>query len=62
MFGPCFVILYFVSVYFCNHLDGEEKAVCFALSVFLMSCNSHCFVVLPRGTLGWSAVCDCGVS
>ena len=25
MFGPCFVIQYFVSFYFCNHFDGEER-------------------------------------
>ena len=25
MFGPCFVIHYFVSFWFCNHVDGEER-------------------------------------
>ena len=25
VFGPCFVIQYFVSFLFCNHLDGDEK-------------------------------------
>ena len=23
--GPCFVVQYFVSFYFCNHRDGEES-------------------------------------
>ena len=27
-----------------------------------MSCDSQCSVALPRGTVGWSAVCDCGIS
>ena len=40
VFGPCFVIIqFFVSVKFCNHLDGEERAGVFALTVFLMSCD-----------------------
>ena len=38
----------------------EERAGCFAKIVFLMSRN--CFVVLPRGAMGLSAVCDCGIS
>ena len=62
MFGPCFVIQYFMSVLFCNHLDWEESAGCFALTVFLMSCDSQCSVALPHGAVGWSAVCDCGIS
>ena len=51
-----------MSVQFCNHLDGEERAGCFALTVFLMSCDSQCSVALPHGTLSWSAVYDCGIS
>ena len=62
MFGACFVIQYFVSVQFCNHLDVEERAGCFALTVFRMFCDSQCFVALPHGALGWSAVCNCGIS
>ena len=52
------------SLKFCNHLDGEERAGCFALAVFLMFCGSHCSVALPHGAMGWSAsaVSDCGVS
>ena len=43
---------------FCNHLDGEERAGCFALS-------SWCLVIaeaLPRGDKVLSAVCDCDIS
>ena len=31
MFDPCFVIQYFVSLYFCNPPDGEERAGWFTL-------------------------------
>ena len=41
---------------FCNHTDGEESAGCFALTVFLMSCDMQCSVALPHGAVGWSAV------
>ena len=45
---------------FCNHLDWEERAGCFTLFVFLVS--RDCCVALPRGAMGPSAVCDCGIS
>ena len=44
----------------CDHLDGEEKACCLALFVFLVS-RDWC-VALPRSATGLSAVCDCGIS
>ena len=38
-FGPYFVMKYFVSfLMFCNHLDGEKRAGCFA--------SSSCFVTV----------------
>ena len=46
----CFVIQYYVSVQFCNHLDREERA------------DSQCFVARPLGAVDWYAVCDCGIS
>ena len=30
--------------------------------VFLMSCGCLCSMYLPHGTMGWSAVCDYGIS
>ena len=45
---------------FCNHLDGEERVGCFALFVFLVS--RDCRVALPHDAMGFSAVCDCGIS
>ena len=49
-----------LCVHSCNHLDGEERASCFALFVFLVF--RDCCVALPRGATGLSAVCDCGIS
>ena len=46
--------------YFCNHLDGDERARYFAWFVFLASCE--CRVALPRDAMGLSAVCDFGIS
>ena len=43
-----------------NHLDGEERAGCFAWFVLLVS-RDGC-VALPRSVMGLSAVCDCGIS
>ena len=40
----------------------RDRAGCFTLIVFLMSCGCKCSVALPLGAVGWSAVCDCGIS
>ena len=48
--------------YFCNHLEEEEKAGCFAFIVLPMSCYCKCSVILPHCAVGWSVVCDCGIS
>ena len=45
-----------------NDLDEEEEAGCFAFIVFWVSCYCKCPVALPHGAVGWSAVCDCGIS
>ena len=58
-----FYVLLYVTLcpfYFCNHLDGEKRAGCFAQLVFLVS-HDGC-VALPRGAVGLSAVCDYGIS
>ena len=44
------------------HLAEKERADCFALIVFLLSCCCKCSVALPHGAVGRSAVCDCGFS
>ena len=40
----------------------SERAAHFTVIVFLLSCGCYCSVFLPQGFLGWSAVCDCGIS
>ena len=39
VFGPCFVIHYFMSFQFYNLLNGEGGAGCCTLSVFNMFCD-----------------------
>ena len=43
---------------FCNCLDEEERAGCFAFIVSWVSCLCKCPVALPHGAVGESAVCD----
>ena len=33
---------------FCNHFDGEERAGCFTLLVFLVSCDCYFSVDFPH--------------
>ena len=47
---------------FCNHIDKEERADCFAVIVFQMSCYCKCPVALPHGAVGGPAYCDCDTS
>ena len=54
----CCTLLYIPSS-FASILMGE-RAGCFAQFVFLVSRDSC--VTLPRGAMGLSAVCDCGIS
>ena len=54
----CCALLYVHSVF--NHLDGEERAGCFTLFVFLVS--RDCCVAFPHDATGLSAVCDCDIS
>ena len=54
----CCTLLY-VSSGFAVVLMGRRELVAL-LFVFLVS--RGCFVALPRGTVGLSAVCDCGIS
>ena len=42
--------------------EGEEKAGRFAGIVLQMYCYNTFSVALPHGAVGWSAVCDCGIS
>ena len=64
-FCVCSLIRYAIPCVFSsfgNHVDGEELAGRFALLVFLVSCDCCCSETLLRGAVGWSALCDCGIS
>ena len=57
-------VLLFITlcpIQFCDHLEKEEKAGCFAIIVLQMNFYYKCCVALPHGAVGWSAVCDCGI-
>ena len=62
IFVPCHVKICLCGFKPCITLDGEERASCFTLTVFLMSCVSQSFVALCHGAFGWSGLCDCGNS
>ena len=47
---------------FCNHLEEEDKAACFAIIVLQINCYYKRSVALYRGAVSWSSVCDCGIS
>ena len=46
----------------CMHLGVEERAGYLACIVCRMSCYCKCYVAIPHGAVGQSAVCDCGIS
>ena len=67
MYFPLFVgvlclSLFLCPFWFCNHLEEEEKAGCFAIIVLQMYCYFKCYVALPHGAVGRFAVCECGIS
>ena len=54
---------YFVSFLVLQSSRREgERTGCFAFIVLRMSCNSKCSLAIPQCAVGWSAVCDCGIS
>ena len=55
----CCMLLYVPSS-FEIILMGKRELVALLSFVFLVSLN--CCVALPRGAMGLSAVCDCGIS
>ena len=57
-----FVFVLLCITFFYYHLEEEEKAGCFAFIVLQMYCYYKCSMALPHGAVGWSVVCDCGIS
>ena len=62
MFGLCFVVYYLVSFLVLQSSRWGRESWLLYLNCLLMSFDYKSFVSLPRGTVGWSAVCDCGIS
>ena len=60
--GLCFRMRYFYDLCSFAIMLTRERVGCFGLIVFRMSCHCKCFVALPHGAVGLSAVCDCGIS
>ena len=58
----CFAMHYFVFILVLQSLEEEKKAGCFAFVVLQMYNYYKFSVALPHGSLGWSVVCDCGIS
>ena len=58
----CCAVLCVLSNFAIILMGKRERAGCLTLFVFLVSFDWFCSVALPRGTVGWSAVCDCGIS
>ena len=56
-----FVLVCITLCLFAIILTGKRELV-FAFIVFQMSCYGKCSVALSHGAVGWSAVCDCGIS
>ena len=50
------------AISFAIILTWKKERGCFTFIVFLMSCYCKCPVALPHCAVGWSAVCDCGIS
>ena len=46
---------------FCGHLGGEERES-WLLCLVCLSVSHDCFVAIPLGAMGLSAVCDCDIS
>ena len=40
----------------------RERELVALLLLVRMFCYCKCSVTLPHGAVGWSAVCDCGIS
>ena len=62
MYFPLFVRVLRLHLFIMHYFKEEEKAGCFAFIVIQMYCYYKCYVALPHGAVGWSAVCDCCIT
>ena len=60
----CLVLVVSFSTFYLSNFEiilMGKKELC-TLTVFLLLCDSHCSVALPRDVVGWSAVWDYCIS
>ena len=64
----CSVLVFVLSIYYFESFlvlqsssRGRESWL-LSFNVLRMSCCCECSVTLSRGTMGWSSVCNCGIS
>ena len=46
----------------CAPITLRKREMVALIIMFLLSCDYKCSVHLPRGAVGWPAVCDCVIS
>ena len=51
-----------VSKFLSGTLSVCQTVGCFAFIVLRIICYCKCSVILPHSAVGWSVVCDCGIS
>ena len=56
MFGLCFALQSLVSILVLQLYAREERADCFILIVFLLSCDCKWFMFLTHIVVGWSVI------
>ena len=61
MFGPCFVIQFFIVLQYL-YWRRESWVISSILIILLMYCECLCSVAHPHGAMGWIEVYDCGIS
>ena len=61
MVGSCFIVHYLVSSFAIISL-GKKDSWLLDLNYLLMPFDSYGSVPLPHGAVGWSTMCDYGVS
>ena len=67
LFAVALCLSLFCNVLLCVHSSfaiilKRKKSWLLAIFVLKMYCYYKCYVALPLGAAGWSAVCDCGIS
>ena len=62
MLSACFVSQNFLSFLVLQSSRWGGVDGCFTFVAFNMPCRCYRSLILHRGAVGWSVVCDCGIS